>query len=140
MKRLVCLVSTLAVVALVAGAGAGAGAGADDPPSIKDVMDKLHKGANAPLAKLKAALKSDAPDWKSVQDLTKDFVVFGAALGKNDPPRGDKAAYDKLANAYYENAKSLDDAAKAEDTAKAKAALNKIGASCKACHTAHKGQ
>ena len=41
---------------------------------------------------------------------------------------------------YYENAKSLDDAAKAEDKASAQVALNKIGASCKACHAAHKKQ
>jgi mono/diheme cytochrome c family protein len=134
MKRLVCLVSTLAVVALAVGAGS------EDTPTIKDVMDKLHKGANAPLAKLKTALKSDSPDWKNVQDLTKDFVNFGAALAKNEPPRGEKADFDKLANAYLSNAKALDEAAKAEDKAKAKAALDRITASCKTCHAAHKGQ
>jgi cytochrome c556 len=126
--------STLAVLALVAGAGA------DDPLSIKDVMGKLHKGANSPLAKLKTALKADAPDWKAVQDLSKDFVSFGAALAKNDPPRGEKADFEKRGNVYYDTAKALDDAAKAEDKAKAQAALKKIGASCKACHAAHKGQ
>ena len=61
-------------------------------------------------------------------------------MAKNKPPKGDKSAYLKRADAYYEYAKSLDDAAKAEDKAKAQAALNKIGASCKACHSAHKTQ
>lgn len=134
MKRLVCLTSTLAVLAFLAGAAT------DDSPTIKQVMAKLHKGANAPLAKLKTALKAESPDWKAVQDLSKDFVILGAALSKNDPPRGEKSDFVKLANAYYEDAKALDDASKAEDKAKAQAALNKIGASCKACHTAHKGQ
>jgi cytochrome c556 len=128
------MTSTLAVLAFLAGAAA------DDTPSIKQIMGKLHKGATAPLAKLKTALKSDSPDWKAVQDLSKDFVILGASLSKNDPPRGEKADFEKLANAYYENAKDLDTAAKAEDKAKAPAALNKIGASCKVCHTAHKGQ
>ena len=134
MKRLVCMASALAILVLAAGAGA------EDPPSIKEVMSKLHKGANAPLAKLKTALKSESPDWNAVQDLSKDFVILGAALSKNDPPRGEKADFVKLADAYYQNAKALDDAAKAEDKAKAQAALKKIGASCKACHSAHKGQ
>ena len=116
-------------------------AGADDAtPSIKEVMGKLHKGTSSPLAKLKTALKADTPDWKHVQNLSKDFVILGACLAENKPPRGDEAAYEQLANSYYENAKSLDAAAKAEDKASAQVALNKIGASCKACHAAHKKQ
>jgi Cytochrome C' len=106
---------------------------------IKEVMDKLHKGGTAPLAKLKTALKAESPDWSKVQELTKEFVKFGALLEKNEPPRGDKADFEKLAKAYFINAKALDDAAKAEDKAKAQSALNKIGASCKICHTSHKG-
>jgi hypothetical protein len=114
---------------------------ADDPsPSIKEIMGKLHKGANAPLAKLKTVLKAETPDWKDVQSLSKDFVILGADLAKNEPPRGDRSAFEQLANAYYQNVKALDDGAKAEDKAKAQAALNKIGASCKACHAAHKKQ
>jgi cytochrome c556 len=112
----------------------------DSSPTIKEIMGKLHKGANAPLAKLKTALKADTPDWKEVQDLSKDFVILGAGLAKNEPPQGDKSAFVQLADAYYQNAKALDDAASSEDKAKAQAALNKIGASCKACHAAHKKQ
>ena len=132
-KRTVCVASVLAVLLIAAGAD-------DSPPSIKAIMGRLHKGANAPLAKLKTALKRDTPDWKEVKDLTEDFVKLGAGLAKNKPPKGDNSAYLKRADAYYEYAKSLNDAAKAEDKAKAQAALNKIGASCKACHSAHKTQ
>ena len=131
MKRTACVASVLAVLIMAARAD-------DSTPSIKEIMGKLHKGANAPLAKLKTALKTDTPDWKDVQDLSKDFVILGAGLAKNEPPKGDKSAFVKLADAYYQNAKALDDAAKAEDKAKAQAALSKIGASCKACHSAHK--
>jgi cytochrome c556 len=133
MKRTACAASVLAVLILAAGAD-------DSAPSIKEIMGKLHKGANAPLAKLKTALKADTPDWKDIQDKTKDFVIFGSALAKNTPPRGDKADFEKRADAYYQHAKSLDDATKAEDRAKAQAALDRIGASCRACHSAHKKQ
>jgi cytochrome c556 len=127
------MASVLAVVILAAGAE-------DSSPSIKEIMGKLHKGTNAPLAKLKTALKADMPDWKEVKALSKDFVILGAGLAKNEPPRGDKSAFVQLGDAYYQSAKALDTAAKAEDTAKVRAALNKIGASCKACHAAHKQQ
>jgi cytochrome c556 len=110
----------------------------ESSPSIKEIMGKLHKGANAPLARLKTALKTDTPDWKEVQDQSKDFVILGAGLARNEPPQGDRSAFVQLADAYYQNAKALDDAAKAENRTKALAALNKIGASCKACHAAHK--
>lgn len=134
MKRLAC---AAAVTAVMAAAGL---AGADDEPTptIKEVMQKLHKGADSPLARLKAAFKSDAPDWKSVQDTTKDFVILGASLAKNDPPRGDAAGYKSLAEAYYENAKDLDDAAKEEGLDEARAAFMKVSTSCMACHKAHK--
>ncbi len=72
--------------------------------------------------------------------MSKDFVSLGAGLAKNKPPKGTKSAFKKRANAYYQYAKDLDAAAKAEDKAKAQFAPNKIGASCKACHSAHKTQ
>jgi hypothetical protein len=134
MKRLVCMSSTLTVLALLAGAGA------DETPTIKQLMQKLHKGAKAPLTTLKTALKAESPDWKAVQDQSKDVVILGAGLAKGEPPRGEKTSFVKLANAYYENAKDLDDAAKKQDKAEAQAALSKLGASCKSCHAAHKGQ
>ena len=63
-------------------------------------MDKLHKGKNSPLSTVKAALKGDSPDWTEIQKEAKVFATFGAALPKNDPPRGDKESYEKLAKAY----------------------------------------
>jgi len=138
MKRTLC---TAGVAALVTGAMTLASAASpDDTPSIKDVMVKLHKGANSPLAQVKTALKAASPDWKVVQDKSKDFVILGAALAKNDPPKGDKAGYMKLADAYFTNSKALDDAAKKEDKAGATAAVNKLGSSCMACHKDHRGK
>ena len=136
MKRLVC---GAGVVLAIFTAALLAAAQDEKTPTIKDVM-KLHKGANAPLGKLGKALKSDSPDWKDIQKTTKDFVVLGASLEKNDPPKGDKASWKKLADGYLANAKALDEAAKAEDKSAALEAHGKITASCKSCHVAHKGQ
>jgi hypothetical protein len=136
MKRLACGVSV--ALALLT-AAVLAGPQDDKAPTIKDVMGKLHKGANSPLAKLKAALNAEAPDWKSIKEKTKDFVILGAALEKNDPPKGEKSSWKKFSGNYFTEAKVLDDAAKAEDKKAAQAAHGKLAASCKACHAAHKG-
>lgn len=134
MKRVACVASALAILVLAAGA--------DDAttPSIKEVMTKLHKGANAPLSKLKTALKAESPDWTSIRISTAQVTVLGASLPKNAPPKGEKADYERRARAYLANAKDLNAAAKAEDKAQAQAALDKLGASCKDCHSAHKGK
>jgi cytochrome c556 len=134
MKRLACAVSALAVLVLTAGADDA------ETPTAKQLMNKLHKGANAPVTRLQTALKSDTPDWKAVRGASKDLVVLGEGLPKTRPSKGDTANYEKLANAYYADAKALDAAAKIEDKPKAQAALKKLGASCKTCHTAHKGK
>ncbi|APW62532.1 cytochrome c [Paludisphaera borealis] len=135
MKRLACVVSVIAFSAVSVWAG-----GDDDkkPATIKEVMKKLHKGADAPLNKLKTAFKADSPDWKSIQDLSKGFVTLGADLPKNDAPKGDKADFKKLAEAYYENAKALDAGAKKKDKPAAEAAFKKVSTSCMACHKDHK--
>ena len=137
MKRFVLAGGTM-LVAAAALALAPAGAEVEGVPSIKEVMVKLHKGANAPLGKIGGALKSDTPDWDAVQKLTKDFVILGASLEKNDPPKGDAASWKTLADQYYADSKALDDAAQAKDRDAAIAAQKKLGGSCKACHTAHK--
>jgi cytochrome c556 len=139
MKRIACVVGVVAV--MVASALATGQAGAEDEAtSIKAVMNKLHKGPNSPLGVLKAELKDESPDWPKIQDQAKDFVMLGAFLSKNDPPKGNAQAFKKLAMNYYQGAKNLDDAAQKKDAQATKAAFSKIAASCKDCHQAHKGK
>lgn len=108
-------------------------------PTIKKAMQVLHKGANSPLATLKKSLASDSPNWKQVQDKTKDFVILGASLAKNDPPKGEKASWTKLADSYFSHSKAMDDAAKKEDLKGTRDAFKTLSTSCMACHKAHKG-
>jgi hypothetical protein len=125
---------------LVASVSLLAGAADESTPSIKQVMVKLHKGASSPLAQLKTDLGASTPDWDKIQKSSKDFVILGAALAKNTPSKGDKQSWAKLSDLYFEDAKTLDNAAKNHDLAAAKAAHQRLQASCKSCHGAHKGK
>jgi cytochrome c556 len=139
MRPLFCAASVLALVALACLTAGSAGAQDDEEnPSIKTVMEKLHKGAKSPVNNLKTALKASSPDWEAVQKETKLIKKYGDALPKNDPPRGKKEAFEKLAKAYADSAKSLNEAAERENLKGARDALKKIQNSCAACHKAHR--
>jgi cytochrome c556 len=137
-KRLICMAGVLALVG--ATALTTSRAQDDKTPTIKEVMGKLHKGAKSPLAQLKTQLKAANPPWKQVQDETKDFVILGASLAKNNPPRGDQASWKTLADGYFRQAKAMDDAAQKEDKPVTQAAYNKLASSCMSCHRAHRGR
>jgi hypothetical protein len=84
MRSLICAASVLAVVAFACLATGSVGASDDDEetPTIKTVMEKLHKGAKSPVNNLKAALKRNSPDWESVQKEAKLVKKYGDALPK----------------------------------------------------------
>ncbi len=136
MKRLAWVVGALALIVAVVLVSVP-GTDAKDP-TIKEIMGKLHKGANAPIGLLKKDLQEDDPDWPEIQKTTKEFVTLGAALGKNDPPKGDADSWKKLTKQYFDNAKILDDAAKKKDKSGALSAQAKLAGSCLACHKAHR--
>ena len=50
-----------------------------------------------------------------IKKQAKLFAEYGASLPKNDPPKGDKEAFEKLAKAYESNAKSLEKSADKSD-------------------------
>ena len=110
----------------------------DSPATIEKIMDTLHKGKKSAMSTLKTALKSQSPDWALIKKEAKTYNKFAADLPKNDPPKGDSAAFKKLAKAFASNAKAVSDAAEKEDLTAVNAALGKIGCSCKTCHDAHK--
>ncbi len=138
MKKLMCVVLVLSLLTLTGLVSRFAKSDDEKTPTIKEVMQKLHKGPNAALAKLKKDLAADSLDWKDIQEKAKDFETYGAALPKNDPPRGEKEGWKKLADSYYENAKKLNAAAKQEDKDGVQGAFSKISKACAACHKAHK--
>ena len=110
----------------------------DEAMTIKKVMNKLHKGSTSEQNVLKKEAQANPPNWEAIGKLTKDFVILGAAMARNDPPKGDKESWQKLCADYTKTAKALDDAATDKNIDKLKSAQAKMGKSCKACHTAHK--
>lgn len=138
MKNLICAVSVMSMLVFAGVVSRSAGAAADDPDSIGKIMETLHKGKTSPIAALKTQLKSGSPDWSVVQKEAKIYAKHAANLGKYDPPKGDAASWKKQATAFATNAKALNSAAGKEDLPAAKAAFGKLGASCKACHSAHR--
>jgi cytochrome c556 len=141
MKAFFCGGAGLAVLLVAALVSSTTRASSDDEvPSIKKVMKKLNQGKTAPINKVKAALKKDTPEWDSVKKEAKEIAKLGAALPKNDPPRGEKGSYETLAKAFAAAGKSLEESAEKEDLDGSRAALKKISGSCMPCHQSHKPQ
>ncbi len=112
----------------------------DKEPSIKAIMTKAHKGGDSLIATVGKDLKAADPDWVDVQSKTKELVKLGSALGKNEPPKGEKESWEKLTKSYVDTAKQLDKAAQAKEKDKAVAAHTKLTKMCMTCHKAHKGK
>ena len=135
MRKQVAMFSMMAaVVGLIGILGAAA-----PTLTIKQAMQKI-AGKKGALPVVKAAIKSESPDWKSLQASTKVIADSSAAIVDAKPSKGEKADFEVLAKALAGNAKDLHEAAEKEDLAAVKSAAGKIGTSCKACHDAHKGQ
>lgn len=112
----------------------------DKDPSIKEIMNKAHKGGDAILTKLGKDLAAKEPDWEDVTKLSKELASLGAALGKNKPPRGEQESWDKLTKEYQDTIKSLLAAADKKEQKDAIAAQKKLMGSCMGCHKLHKGK
>jgi cytochrome c556 len=136
------LLTALTVMAFVVIGGLVAGhvdaARQSDVPTIKKIMSTLHKGKKSAGAALKTELAADPVDWAKIKKTAKVFGTFGPALAKNDPPKGEKAYFEKLATAYGKNCEAIEKGAEKEDLESVKAAFGKIGGACMACHKAHR--
>lgn len=137
MKSLICGASMAALVLALA-AVARTNAAADSPASAEVVMKKLFAGKTSPNNALKAAAKTASPDWAKVKEASDAFSKFAPDLGKNDPPKGDKASWDKLCKALADSASDLKESVEKQDVDKFKATAKAIGSSCKDCHDAHR--
>jgi cytochrome c556 len=107
-------------------------------PTVKEIMQKLHGGRDGLRTKLSKDLRAEKPDWKVIQKDTQEIVKFAEALGKNEPPQGERQSWDKLTGQYVASAKAMDAAAEKQDPAAIKTAYAKMGSSCTNCHNAHR--
>jgi cytochrome c556 len=117
---------------------AGAIAADDKHPSIDEIMKKVNNAKTGLHKKVGEGLKSAAPNWDEMQKQMKDYTKLCSSLCKNDPPKGDKASWEKLCKAYAEEAKKLQEAVDKKDKDAANKAHKALSKSCKACHDAHR--
>jgi hypothetical protein len=107
-------------------------------PDIKTIMTEGHKGTDSFLIQIGKEAK-DAK-WEDALMHAKALAVFGEALGKNTPPKGDKASWETLSKKYNENTKAVLTAVEKKDADGTAKSLKTIQGSCKECHTPHRGK
>lgn len=110
----------------------------EEKKTSKQIMSAAHKGDDALAAKITLAVKDGK--WEEAQKLAKQLAEGGALLSKTTPPRGEAKSWEDLATKYGTNTKAVSDAAEKKDTTATKTALETLNASCKGCHTNHKGK
>jgi cytochrome c556 len=122
---------------VIAGGGLVADDRKDDKlPEISEIMKKAHAKTDGYLAKIGKAAKGGM--WDEAKKAAKDQALIAVALGKNEPPMGDKKSWEKLTKQYTETSKKIEAAAKKEDAKGVGENIGMIFKSCKGCHDAHK--
>jgi cytochrome c556 len=132
------LLGAAAVAVALGGLGAARLAADDKAPTVEEIMKKVNAGKGAIHRTLKTDLDTANPNWAEIQKKTKEYSALADFLGKNDPPKGDKADWEKQTKAYAASAKALYEAAQKKDKATAMAVHGKISKSCMGCHRQHK--
>jgi hypothetical protein len=116
------------------------GAQGQKDPSIKEIMTKAHKGGDSLLATVGRELKADEPDWADARQKTQELGSLAMALGRHDPPQGQKESWVMRTNQYLVTAKVLDTSVQNKDRKSALAAHQKLRKLCADCHKAHRGK
>lgn len=132
---LACVLGLMAVVL----AGGTGGVRAEDKkdekvPTVKEIMQKGHKGTDAYIGKLKAAAKAEK--WDDAKEIAKSIAFFGENLGKNKPTKGDEKSWETLSKKYEASTKAALKGAEDKDAKAVDKALNSIN--CMECHKEHK--
>lgn len=94
---------------------------ADEKMTIKEVMEKAHKGKESPV--------QTVIQGKADEALLKQFIAYYTAMGAQKPPKGDESAWKKKCDALVQATQGLIDKKPNADVA-FKAAVD-----CKGCHT-----
>jgi len=117
---------------------ASAPAGAGGVPTISDIMQQVNRRKSGLHSEIGEALQGDSVDWPTIEPKAKNYAALADFLGKNDPPKGDKASWESLSKAYAADAQALYAAAEKKDKDAALAAHQKLSDSCMGCHRSHR--
>ena len=132
------LAGVLGLMAVVLAGGAG-GVRAEDKkeekvPTVKEIMQKGHKGTDAYIGKIKKLAKDEK--WDDAKEISKTLAFFGENIGKNKPTKGDADSWEKLSKKYAESTKAAHKAVEDKDAKALDKALNSIN--CMECHKVHR--
>jgi hypothetical protein len=130
------MVAALGMTAMLFAYGAATAApqGKDELPDIKTIMKKGHAKTDGYIALTKTAAKDGK--WDDAVKYAKTLEVFGEALGKNKPGKGDAESWKKLTDKYAAATKAALKGAEAKDAKAVNTALGMIN--CGECHKVHK--
>jgi hypothetical protein len=142
MRRLLLLASVGGAVVVTAGWLAACGElpetrAVPKAVTVKDVeamMKKVHAGKDAPLARTRAELKKDAPNWEVLAKDAKAFTEMGGLMRRAYPMTYTARSPYWYAVEYAERGEALVKAAKGNDRPAATAAFAGLSKSCSACH------
>jgi hypothetical protein len=93
-----------------------------------------HAGGKSLISKVKTSVKGGK--WDDAKTAADALKVFGEALGKNKPEKGDADSWKKLTDKYKASTAAVAAGAEKMDAKAVTSALGKIN--CKECHDAHK--
>ena len=96
----------------------------DKKMTIKEIMEKAHKGKESPVQTVIAG--------KADEKMLKEFLTYYKAMGDQKPPKGDEAAWKKKTAALVDATQALIDKKPGAQES------FKLAVDCKACHTDHK--
>jgi hypothetical protein len=110
---------------------------AADAKDAEYIMKKVN-GKKGLTTKISTAIKDGK--WDDAQKMAKELKELTADLGKNDPHKGDKSSWEKLAKKYAEEGAAVADAVEKKDAKEANKAIMTFTteATCKGCHKSHK--
>jgi hypothetical protein len=103
-------------------------------PTIKEIMQKGHKGTDAFIGKIKSEAKEGK--WDEAKDHAKALALFGEYMGKNKPTKGDEKSWETLSKKYLESTKATLKAVEDKDAKAVEKALGTIN--CMECHKVHR--
>jgi len=125
-----CLTLTITVVARVCCA--------DEPPPVKEIMQKAHKEKTGVLMILQDQLIEKTPDWPAIQKNTKELVKLAETLEKTKPPRGSAKGWNQRTAEYREGTNNLAKYVDAKNQDKAQGEIGFLASRCMGCHREHK--
>ncbi len=112
--------------------------GAGSNPVIKEAMVKIGKGPNSLAPTIGNDLKKTPIPWDAIGPQAHEVATLAASIVKEEPMRGEKESWSRLAGAFAATADELDKAAQANDQAAATKAHAKLSNGCMECHRAHR--